>query len=119
MANKTTIKSTATPVKPPGLTPKKIDPGISHLRKVHQDAVKDYKRVRVSAAIVDTIINKRLPRLVDADREKLLDLLMATTTRGFPTSFAASNAPSAPPVEEAPPIGEPPSIDPEGFTAGW
>lgn len=92
------------------------------MRKVHADAVKDYKRVQASAAIVDTIINKRLPRLVRADREKLLDLLMSTMNTAFFAASPAATAPptdEAPPIEEAPPSDEPPSIDQEGFTAGW
>jgi hypothetical protein len=62
----------------------KLDPEIVKLRKKHAEEVAAYLRVRSSANLLKTIVDKRLPRLVEADREKLLDVLMANTTRCFP-----------------------------------
>jgi hypothetical protein len=70
-------------VKPPGRKTK-IDPEIVKLRKKHAEEVKEYKRARASAALLKTILNKRLPNLIQTDREKLLDVLMVNTTRCFP-----------------------------------
>jgi hypothetical protein len=64
-------------------TRKTIDPEILKIRRKYADEMKEYQRRRGSALILKTIITKRLPRLVQIDREKLLDTLMQNTTPGF------------------------------------
>lgn len=92
----TASKPTSTTSRPTGRK-RRIDPEILKLRKKHADEVKDYKRARASAALLKTILNKRLPCLIGADREKLLDVLMANTTRCFPAMLKDL----APATEEA------------------
>lgn len=76
------------------------------LRKKHAAEVSEYLRTRASAALLKTIVNKRLPKLVQADREKLLDTLMLNTTRCFPNMLKRedilADAGEATPKEEQP-----------------
>lgn len=62
------------------------------LRKKHAAEVSEYLHKRASAALLKTITEKRLPKLVQSDREKLLDTLMANTTRCFPAMLKGENA---------------------------
>ena len=73
-----------------------LDPEIVKLRKKHAEEVQAYLRLRASANLLKTIINKRLPRLVEEDREKLLDTLMANTTRCFPPMLKQEPQPEKP-----------------------
>lgn len=65
-----------------------MDPEIARIRRRYNEEVKEHLRRRASAKLLKTIIDKRLPRLVGADREKLLDTLMANTTRALPGMLA-------------------------------
>lgn len=76
--------------KPAGRKPK-VDPEIVKLRRKYAQEVSEYLKTRQSAALLKTIIEKRLPRLVGRDREKLLDVLMANTTRCFPSMLKSQD----------------------------
>jgi hypothetical protein len=60
--------------------PAKVDPEILKIRKKYAAEVKAYMRTRESSAILKTIIEKRVPKLCELDRQKLLDHLMTVTT---------------------------------------
>lgn len=62
----------------------KVDPEILKLRKKHQLEVKQYIDSRKSAALLKTMIDKRIPSLTNKDREKLLDHLMTVATPKLP-----------------------------------
>jgi len=52
-----------------------LDPDIAQLRKAHAQNVLDLKRRRTSSAILQTILEKRLPNLTDEDIAKLLGVI--------------------------------------------
>lgn len=57
-----------------------IDPEIEAIRKRANKEVQEYLRRRRSAAILETIINKRLPQLTQLDKDKLYDALSHQVT---------------------------------------
>jgi hypothetical protein len=103
--NETTAPTPKSKTPPKAATRKpRLDPEIVKLRKKHATEVAEYLRKRSSAALLKTIVDKRLPKLVPADREKLLDVLMANTTRCFPNMLkredVLADAGEATPKEE-------------------
>jgi hypothetical protein len=73
----------AEPTKAPK-APRSLDPEIKQLREQHKPAVADMKRRRASNALLKTILEKRLPSLIDQDKEKLFDYLAGIITPSLP-----------------------------------
>lgn len=71
------------------------------MRKKYAREVTEYMRTRASAALLKTILERRLPRLVRADREKLLDTLMTLATPPLSAKFI--NPKPVPAEEPVPP----------------
>ena len=90
-------------------TPKTIDPDILKLRNEHKNNVSLLRERRNSKKILETILEKRLPRMVMADREKLCDHLQKTTTPPLLLTEAPACclAPSPAPVPVPPPTTPP------------
>jgi hypothetical protein len=60
--------------------PRKLDPGLAELRKLHSANVAAYRAKTASQKLLATIVNKRLAQLTQEDRLKLLDALKPMTT---------------------------------------
>lgn len=69
-------------------SPRNLDPEIKRLRDQHTANVAYLRAARESKLVLDTILNKKIPTLLLIHREQLLDALMATTSRSFPTGVA-------------------------------
>ena len=62
----------------------RVDPEIMKIRRRYASEVKEHLRRRASGKVLKTVIEKRLPRLVQSDLEKLLDVLSARATAALP-----------------------------------
>lgn len=62
----------------------KIDPEIQKLRDEYNLKVKAYMDTRESKRILRTIIQKRIPRLCQADKDELLEFMMTQATPPLP-----------------------------------
>ena len=75
MATNTTKPAKATPV---------IDPGILAIREQAKAQVKALRLARKSAAVLKSIVDKKLPALTTEDRNKLSEALKVITTPALP-----------------------------------
>lgn len=64
--------------------PKVISPEVKALRDDYKQRLKDLKKTKRSAAVLKTIIEKRLNSLTMGDRERLTDALAPNTTPAIP-----------------------------------
>lgn len=60
--------------------PRTIDPGVAQIRKEASERIKEYHKSQASEKLLATILDKRLPQLTTADKEKLFDHLKLLVT---------------------------------------
>lgn len=65
-------------------TPREIDPEIKTLQEEHKRRVAELRNRRRSAALLKTILDKRLAQLTDEDKNKLADALRQCSTPTIP-----------------------------------
>jgi len=69
---------------PKSKSTKVIDPEILQLREEHKKRVSDLKNRQKSKLLLATIMEKRLPKMLMCDLEKLSDYLLKTVTPPLP-----------------------------------
>ena len=102
-------------------SPKKLDPEIAALRDEHKGRVADLRVKKRSAAVLKTILEKRLPTMTMGDRQKLMDELALNVTPSIPIllekpTVLPSQLPK--PVEKLPPTPKPAVPRTPGVTIG-
>ncbi len=55
--------------------PRVLDPGVQAIKAEAAAKIRDYHKSQASARVLKNIVEKQLPRLVDAEREKLIQTL--------------------------------------------
>lgn len=65
-------------------TPREIDPEIKALQEEHKRRVIELRNRRRSAALLKTILDKRLAQMTDEDKNKLADTLRSCSTLPLP-----------------------------------
>lgn len=100
---------------------KQICPEITALRDEHKAKVADLKVKKKSAAVLKTILEKRLPTMTMGDRQKLMDELALNTTPSIPILLEKpvvlpSQVPK--PAEKLPPAPKPAPPRAAGVSVG-